>query len=1672
MFLSCQQKKKRHINRILALCLLPLALLASASGQAAISLDHSIKSGPESLSFSRIAAMTALADGTILAVDSDQGTLLKFKQAQGESIKLTGDQGVFSSGRLGGLSPAGENMLAVSNIRDNKIAIITTAGELVVKMGNSGSDYGKISEPHGVAYSVNRRVYVADTDNNRISVFGSDGVFLHTMGQQGLAEQDRLREPVQVYVDSQEQIYVFEAAQRGQVAIFTHDGSLIKRLTHDRLTAIVGNDAEFSSMTIDKAGLLYLADSRNGRVFQLDWQKEAKLNAFGSKGEERGQFQRISSLLVLPDGRVAVADSENKKIEIYKIAAQVHEIAEQVRLPTVSRYLPINMKCDSAYRLDNGDALCLDRDEGTVSQYNSRGKRVKDFGKFSSPRAAAISDDAIVIIDDTRLKIFSASGEPQFSGKGYGGSGSAEGKFDSPRGVYIKGDKIYVADTGNQRIQIFSRDGIYLDQIANPAEPEQRYFDEPSSVVVDNQQNIYVADKSLNQLLVFSADRKLLYKMGGNDEQETRPFTRIYDLAMDADNNLYVLCATPNNRYTIQVYNGPRKVISFASYAQSDAGILEPANLTVAKSKRVLVGVYDQDKKRLLHFSYLQVPARVGGVEVVGGSQQAVLSWQAVPGSFIKGYNVFGADTANGEYRFIDQVKTNKTIVKHADEKASMFYKVNAFSALGAVGKFSRPQQDVFISGFNYYKNKQYEKVVETFKDAITSNVEQPEILKYSGLSLLQLNRVDSAVLSFQQMSKIKGFEAEGLNLQIRALVAAKDYIAARAVIDSVIEANIAETATYVFCGELSLKMGDAIGAITCLEEALSRDAKNIDAHFFMGDAYVRLGIIDKGLEEFNRAAEIAPDNADVWYRSGLIMQQLEKNDTAIEHFNRALEIDNKHASAKLALAQSYLLKRDYDQVKTIAISLAGQKDTAAEGQYLLGQAAMAQNKHGEALLALVKATRLDEKHAGAWLSLADVYVKMGQADKQRVTLVKAVEADPLSFKAAYKLGQYDLTSKQYQNAADSLRQAVNLRMDHFDARFALANALYQAGNYNQAFVDAQEAAKLKPDAVPVIVLLADISNRQGKIGKSIDYMKQAMAKQENSAELHLALGKLYVENNLFEQAQTQLDKAALLEATSAAPHVLLGELFLKRRLFDKSIAAYDRAVSLEPSAENKRALDAVYAEKKKSLEFKSNAPQIVLKDLRLEQVFSAAYKQYANKPVGRIRLQNTSGTDYGNLKLTFAIKGYMDFPTTTEIPKLSANSTEEIDLLASFNNRILDIDEDTGVQVEVALQFVRDGRDDAIRLTQPMTIYGKNAIVWGAPNMVGAFVTPKDDTLRDFVRQAINENKPEPGPLNANLVSAMTLFDVLSAHGIRYVVDPNNPYTRVQSSQVDYVQFSRETLKIKSGDCDDLSVLLSAGLENLGIETAILDVPGHLLMMFNTGLSADKRDRISLQDDLLVIRDNQVWIPIEATMIGTSFAEAWAEGARKYHLNSNNNALKVTELKQAWTEFLPVTLKPASYALSVPAKAKVAPLVNREQSILLQKSLDRLVKPYEVMAATDPGNMHALMQVAIIYAKYGLYTQAHKTFDRILESRPDDSAVHNNRANIYYAKGEYDRAIETYGYAEQLAANDPGIKMNLAMSYYQLGQLAEARDKFNEATTISDQLGQQYAGLGKLLSR
>ncbi|NWF89047.1 MAG: transglutaminase domain-containing protein [Ignavibacteriaceae bacterium] len=117
--------------------------------------------------------------------------------------------------------------------------------------------------------------------------------------------------------------------------------------------------------------------------------------------------------------------------------------------------------------------------------------------------------------------------------------------------------------------------------------------------------------------------------------------------------------------------------------------------------------------------------------------------------------------------------------------------------------------------------------------------------------------------------------------------------------------------------------------------------------------------------------------------------------------------------------------------------------------------------------------------------------------------------------------------------------------------------------------------------------------------------------------------------------------------------------------------------------------------------------------------------------------------------------------------------------------------------------------------------------------------------------------------------------------------------YTSDPRATTEYVQFPNETIKLRGGDCDDLSVCYSSLLESVGIETALVDYKGgnnirHVNILFNTNLTPDDAKLITENDSKYFVRKDEngtdeIWIPIETTEL-TNFDAAWETGAEKFY--------------------------------------------------------------------------------------------------------------------------------------------------------------------------------------------
>jgi sugar lactone lactonase YvrE len=480
------------------------------------------------------------------------------------------------------------------------------------------------------------------------------------------------------------------------------------------------------------------------------------------------------------------------------------------------------------------------------------------------------------------------------------------------------------------------------------------------------------------------------------------------------------------------------------------------------------------------------------------------------------------------------------------------------------------------------------------------------------------------------------------------------------------------------------------------------------------------------------------------------------------------------------------------------------------------------------------------------------------------------------------------------------------------------------------------------------------------------------------------------------------------------------------------------------------------------------NTAPLEIEVVKLRDIFSNTYKIYEQDGVGVVKLINYTNKNIENIKVSFLLSNFMDFPTEVKIDKLLPGQSEEVTLKAVFNNNILTMTEDSSIQALVEASYFQDGNKMSFSKNPAITVYDKHRMTWDEHDRVASFVTPKDEPVMNFARSIatqFSETKDE-----SHLAAA--LFDAMGTIGITYVLNPTNPYqislakteTTLKTDTVDYVQYPRETLERKSGDCVDLVSFYTSALESMGIPTLMLEVPDHILMMFSTGINADP-DGYTM-DDMYVIHEGKLWIPVEVTVVGKPFIKAWELGASEYYKWKKQNALTILDIHNSWNTFKPATLPASTLKVADITPSDIEKKFPGDYMSVLKISSRTKTRRYLQAIETNPDDMDAHQQMGIILAKIGDKEEAMKYFDKILAADPKNAAALNNRGNVLMLNEKYSEAQKAYLAATQASPEDPHVWVNLAKSYKAVNETKNAKAAFVKAQKLDPSVKDKYKAL------
>ncbi|MFA5241204.1 MAG: 6-bladed beta-propeller [Sulfuricella sp.] len=263
-------------------------------------------------------------------------------------------------------------------------------------------DDERVNRPMAVALDSKDRLLVADTQRGRVHIYDRrEGEYAHLRG----SEWEPMRLPIGLAVDGGDNVYVADG-ELNKIFVFRSDGKF------DRMLDTADWLKRPSALAIDRERQrLYVVDTPSHDIKVLDLPTGKVLSVIGGRGVERGQFNFPTYATLDRQGRLAVTDSMNMRVQIFDSEGQL------------------------------------------VAAF---GKNGDGSGDFSAPKGVALDSEGHVYVADAgfdNVQVFDETGKLLLF---WGTSGQEAGKFWLPAGLLIDAqDRIYVADSYNNRVQIF-----------------------------------------------------------------------------------------------------------------------------------------------------------------------------------------------------------------------------------------------------------------------------------------------------------------------------------------------------------------------------------------------------------------------------------------------------------------------------------------------------------------------------------------------------------------------------------------------------------------------------------------------------------------------------------------------------------------------------------------------------------------------------------------------------------------------------------------------------------------------------------------------------------------------------------------------------------------------------------------------------------------------------------------------------------------------------------------------------------------------------------------------------------------------------------------------------------------------------------------------------------------
>lgn len=311
--------------------------------------------------------------------------------------------------------------------------------------------------------------------------------------------------------------------------------------------------------------------------------------------------------------------------------------------------------------------------------------------------------------------------------------------------------------------------------------------------------------------------------------------------------------------------------------------------------------------------------------------------------------------------------------------------------------------------------------------------------------------------------------------------------------------------------------------AIKLFTDIISKDKEDIDAYFYKGDLYFRIGNLKEAYNDYKMVLNIKSDSFGALYGIGKCCIVLEKYEEAIEYLEKLCDLADYRQDIKIILNSAYNFYRD---------SLLGNIEEDP--------------------------TNNDLKY-----KLAEIYFKTNKTEESYNILSELMQSANVTSDMYALYCQILRNLKNIELAYSTVCKAVDLFNDDYKLNFLKADILDEFGKYEEAIEQYDKILTFKEEEASVHNNKSYIYNILNRHNEALECADKAISIDPNMAHAYKNKAAALLGLGLYENCLEACEQALNIYQYLTEVYVIKMKTFININLYDEALRVYNNANDL-----------------------------------------------------------------------------------------------------------------------------------------------------------------------------------------------------------------------------------------------------------------------------------------------------------------------------------------------------------------------------------------------------------------------------------------------------------------------------------------------------------------------------